>query len=144
MEYFWGILTTMTWSVVHPLLFSVHPLLLYNYTLGPGVVLDSKISATDPAGIGRVLPALRELTAENNNISVSSKGLSQTLSSWYRNGEMVGPVVFHYKPIRHLSFRDPSDLNTRLLRPGLVESTCRVHMRSESGHGYCRCMKFYR
>ena len=23
------------------------------------------------------------------------------------------------------------DLNTRLLRPGLVESTCRAHMRSE-------------
>ena len=37
------------------------------------------------------------------------------------------------KPIRHFGFRDRSDLNTRLLRPGLVESTCRVHMRSESG-----------
>src|SRR6218665_2877436 len=36
--------------------------------------------------------------------------------------------------IRHLSFRARSDLNTRLLRPGVVESTCRVHMRSESGH----------
>ena len=27
-----------------------------------------------------------------------------------------------------------SDLNTRLLRPGLLESTYFVHMRSESGH----------
>jgi len=36
--------------------------------------------------------------------------------------------------VRHFSFRDWSDLNTRLHRPGLVESTCRVHMRSESGH----------
>jgi len=35
------------------------------------------------------------------------------------------------KPIRHLSFRDRSDQNTRLLRPGLVGSTCHVHMRIE-------------
>ena len=37
------------------------------------------------------------------------------------------------QPIRHLSFRDRSDLNTKLFRSGLVESTCRVHMHSESG-----------
>jgi len=37
------------------------------------------------------------------------------------------------KPIRHLSFRDWSDLK-RLLRPELVELTCRVHMRSELDH----------
>src|SRR6218665_3815152 len=43
--------------------------------------------------------------------------------------QAIGP-----KPIQHLGFRDRSGLNTRLLRPGLVESACRVHMRSESGH----------
>src|SRR6218665_1189729 len=30
-----------------------------------------------------------------------------------------------------------------LLRPGFVESTCRIHMRSESPNGYSRFMKFY-
>ena len=51
------------------------------------------------------------------------------------------------KPFRHLSFWDRSDLNTLVLRPGLVESTCRVHMRtcaSSGVTGYCRLMKFYR
>ena len=38
------------------------------------------------------------------------------------------------KPIRYLSFRDRSDLTARLLLPKLVDSTCRVHMRSEVGH----------
>ena len=35
------------------------------------------------------------------------------------------------------------DLNTRLLRPGLVESTCRAHMRSDwIANGHCRLMKY--
>src|SRR6218665_3706900 len=42
-------------------------------------------------------------------------------------------VSLRNKPIRHPSFWDPSDQNTRLLRPGLVESTCCVHVRRESG-----------
>jgi len=39
-------------------------------------------------------------------------------------------LLYTYKSFRHLCFRDRSDLNW-LLRPGLVESTCRVHVRSE-------------
>ena len=50
------------------------------------------------------------------------------------------------KSFRHLSFRNWSDLNTLLLRPGLVELTCHVHMRTESGHLLLQVfsfMKFY-
>ena len=50
--------------------------------------------------------------------------------TWHRNNNQSAP----YKPFRHLSFEDRSDLNTLILRPGLVESTCRVHLRSVSGH----------
>ena len=35
------------------------------------------------------------------------------------------------KPIRHLIFRIGFDLNSLLHQPGLVESACRAHMRSE-------------
>ena len=43
-------------------------------------------------------------------------------------------VGLQNQPIRHLSFQDLSDLNTRLLRLGLVDCTCKLSRVT----GYCR------
>ena len=72
-------------------------------------------------------------TVERNYASGLTNIHDDATATLINRGHCYTILLRSYKPIRHLSFRDRSGLNARLLRHELVDSTCHVHMRSESG-----------